>query len=135
MNTEAEIDLNCHRLMLLVLRCKNTMDRTALCYGVLKRADTGDLQAAATRCIQAGLIQFGTTNASAKAWSRGTSEFLLYLTKAGKAWLRAQGSDFGSGKVSAEMSARARKAFLAAQPKVQIAVAPVLFVQHAGGMA
>jgi hypothetical protein len=127
-----EIDLTMHRLMLLVLRCKNTMDRTALTFGTLKRQDTADLQAAATRCIQAGLVSFGTSNASAKAWSRGASDCLLYLTKAGKAWLRAQGNDFGSGKLYQAQLEAARAARKAAEPKVTVTVAPVLFVQHAG---
>ena len=53
------------------------------------------------------LMRYGTTNASARTWSRH-AEGSLYLTKAGKAWLRAndQGRhDFGSSRVMAEMKA------------------------------
>ena len=129
MNANA-IDIQCHKLMLMVLRCKNTTERAALVFGTLKRKDTGDLQAAAARCIKAGLIQFGSTNASARAYSTSYApvDALLYLTKAGKAWLRAQGNDFGSSKVTAHVLGLRK-------PVVTIQKTPALYMNLAWGQA
>lgn len=102
------MDSTTHRLLLMVLRCKNTTDRAALCYGTLRRADTLDLQTAMEAAVVSGLLSLGTTNASARAWSRGSSDNLLYLTKAGRAALRAMGPDFGSGKLMAATLAKAK---------------------------
>lgn len=97
-----------HRLLLMVLRCKNTLDRTTLAFGTLRRADTADLRAALDVAVADGLVTFGTTNASARAWSRGACAELLYLTKSGKAALRAMGTDFGSGALMAQTLAGAK---------------------------
>lgn len=96
MKTPAEIIAHdaARRLLWNVLNCKNTMDRVALCYGVLRRPDAADLMVAADWCIEQGLVNYGTTNASARAWSRGDSDQLLYLTKAGRAWVKAAQSAF-----------------------------------------
>lgn len=75
-----------------VLTCKNTLDRVALCFGTMRRKNdpvADALRVAADFAIERGWLTHGTTNASARAWSRGACDELLYLTKAGRAHLKA----------------------------------------------
>ena len=104
------IESAAHRVLLMVLRCKNTNDRAALCYGTLKRKDTEALRMGVEWAIERGFVQYGTTNVSARAYSTAYApvDSMLYLTKAGKAWLRTFGTDFGSAKLQAELLDLAR---------------------------
>lgn len=117
-----ENEIHAHTLLLMVLRCKNAMDRISVAF-TMKRPDSVALLVACDWLLEQGFVTYGTTNASAKVWSRRVtihngqrmsvcdSDALLYLTKAGKAWLREwPGHDFGSGA-----NATARRALLWAQ--------------------
>lgn len=104
-----------HQILLLVLRCKNTQDRVRLFYSIhhggKAEADKAPLLIGLDLALSNGFVTYGTGNASAKAWSRGTSDELLYLTKAGKEWMRSQDlgrSDFGSARVYKEIMTYAR---------------------------
>ncbi len=106
-----------HTVLLSVLNCRNQLQRVAYCYGTLRRPDASPLLVGLDYALEQGWIAYGTTNASARAWSRGASEGLLYLTKSGKTWLRSHGSDFGSGalfseklRIATEMARAARVA-------------------------
>ncbi len=97
-------EVRAHCLMLRVLRCRNGADRMRVMFSVLKDPE---IAPSVDWALERGFLSYGTTNASAKTWSRW-AEGSLYLTKAGKAWLRAndQGRhDFGSSRVMAEMKA------------------------------
>ncbi len=105
-----------HTVLLSILRCKNGMQRGAYCFGTLRRPDAAPLLVGLDWALSQGLIQYGTTNASAKVWSsRANGGFAdtdqtLYLTKAGKQWLRdsSPNHDFGSGLLFAEKLAAAK---------------------------
>jgi len=90
---------NIHRLLMLVLRCKGLGERVALCHGTLMRKDVADLLIARDMAFEQGLLTDTKNVASAGFWGRSGTVGLLYLTKAGKAWLRAQGENFGSMKL------------------------------------
>lgn len=86
-----------YKLCYTVNGFKNSTQRYAYTYGTIRRADAAELRVGLDWALTNGLIQYGTTNASARAWSRNMfapvgqsgSDGLLYLTKAGKAWVRA----------------------------------------------
>lgn len=84
-----------HMVMLNVLRIRGSVERIAYCFGTLKRNDVGHLLVGIDWALERGYLPHGTNHASAK--SAGCSDKLLYITKAGKGWLRTFGSDFGSG--------------------------------------
>jgi hypothetical protein len=88
-----------HCVMLQINGFKAQIKRAAYCFGTLKRADAADLLVGVDWALERGYLSHGTKNASAKLHSRGESEKMLYITKAGKAWLRTFGSDFGSAGV------------------------------------
>lgn len=89
-NTNDTIEATVRKVLVSVRACRNTMDRYAYGYRVAK---TTELQVALDWALERGLVTYGTTNASARAWSRGASEGLLYLTKAGRSWLRTRGEE------------------------------------------
>lgn len=95
-------EVTAHHVALMVLRCRNSMQRVALSGGTLMRADTAWLRPGIDWALERGYLQHGTTNASARVWNRFAGE-CLYLTRAGKAWLRSFGSDFGSGALWSQM--------------------------------
>lgn len=85
-----------HAIVLSVHRCLTVAHRMALAFHVARDAK---LAVAADWALAKGYLSHGTTNASAIAHNRFQGE-QLYLTRAGKAWLRELGgvaADFGSG--------------------------------------
>jgi hypothetical protein len=88
-----------HSVMLTVNGFRGQLQRVAFCLGTLRRPDAADLLVGVDWALEKGYLSHGTNNVSAKLHSRGESDKLLYLTKAGKAWLRTFGSDFGSASV------------------------------------
>lgn len=90
---------NIHRLLSLVLGVKGLAQRVALCFGTLRRVDVADLLIAQDQALELGLLTDTKNVASAGFWGRSGTAGLLYLTKAGKAWLRAQGDNFGASKL------------------------------------
>ena len=99
---------NAHRILLNVLRCKNGSDRFRATYNAMRPGVEAEIAIGLDWALEQGLVQVGTTNASARAWNRGwllNASEMLYLTKAGKAWLREAGGtshDFGSGLLQRE---------------------------------
>ena len=96
-----------HRLALRILGCKNGKDRAM----IRRDARTNPvLSVAADWLLIRGYVQVGATNASARAHT-AQAELLLYLTKAGKAWLLTFGSDYGSGLMWMRMLRAANPAY------------------------
>lgn len=90
--TRPAVETAAHSLALSVMRCKGSGERFALGFDVYKSAT---LKVALDVLLERGHVGYGTTNASARAFTKGADQ-MLYITKAGKAWLRTFGSDFGS---------------------------------------
>lgn len=87
-------EIAAHHLMLQVLRCKNATDRLKIQW-TMKRPDATHMLVGCDWALERGFLKHGTTNASALVHNRWQGE-QLYMTKAGKAWLRSFGDDFGS---------------------------------------
>lgn len=83
------VEILARKVLVSVRACKNTMDRYAYMYRVQK---SEELMIAMDWCLEKGLLKIGTTNASARAWSRGASDELPYLTKTSRAWLDTKGA-------------------------------------------
>lgn len=95
---ENTIESTVRKFLVSVKACRNTVDRYAYGYRVFKMPE---LQIALDWALERGLVSYGTTNASARAWSRGASEGLLYLTKAGRAWLNTRGEEISKAEWAA----------------------------------
>lgn len=91
-----------------VQRCRNGIDRFGL-MGCLMRPDHMDHALTVYTLIESGLLRFGTDNAMARAWGRGYVESCLYLTKAGRYWLKTRAVEIArieSDEFAAKLIAR-----------------------------
>ncbi len=102
-NRPAEVSA-AHEVLYRLNGVRSGMERIAYCLGTLRRPDAQGLVIGVDWALEQGLVKVEGSKANYGRWSE--TDFVLYLTKAGKAWLRAfPGHDFGASVLYAEKRA------------------------------
>jgi hypothetical protein len=86
-----------------VAACRNGVEREVYCFWKLRRPDAAHMLIASDWAVEHGFLKVGTTNASAKTWSKFSAE-MLYVTKAGRAFMHAQ-RDLAAVRFLAQLAA------------------------------